>query len=182
MYCTWKIKIFPTFLSALTPTWKSCWLPLVELLYGLCTMSTKFWYSKMFHYFFPQCKVVNLKIKIKIQIVNPTIQCQYISQVTWIKRLIRDHWCLQISIFMWRHDVTMSRRHYDNNCKSMRFTLHKLLISTNRPCRSHGCPADTNKVPYRVILLSLLLILFYKVTAVRRGFFILLSCPWMLTK
>ena len=44
-------------------------------------------------------------------------------------------------------DVTMSRRHYhdyDDNCNSLRFTLYKLSISENVPCRSHRCPADNN--------------------------------------
>ena len=40
----------------------------------------------------------------------------------------------------------MSRRHYDDNCNSLRFTQNRLSISEKRPCRSHRCPADTNNV------------------------------------
>ena len=42
------------------------------------------------------------------------------------------------------YDVTTSCQHYDDNCTSLWFTLHKLSISENRHCRSHRCPADTN--------------------------------------
>ena len=41
-------------------------------------------------------------------------------------------------------DVTMSHWHYDDNCNSLRFTLRKLSISENRPCRWQRCPADIN--------------------------------------
>ena len=47
----------------------------------------------------------------------------------------------------------MSCRHYDNNCSSLRFTLHKLSISENRPCRSHRCPADTNELIVLVVFM-----------------------------
>ena len=43
-------------------------------------------------------------------------------------------------------DVMTSCRYYDDNCNSLRFTLHKLSICENRPCRSHRCPADTNNL------------------------------------
>ena len=43
-------------------------------------------------------------------------------------------------------DVIMLQHH--NNCNSMQFTLHKLLIPENRPCRSHRYPADTNYFGY----------------------------------
>ena len=42
-------------------------------------------------------------------------------------------------------DVITSRHHVAINCNSMRFTVHKLSISENRPCRSHMCATDTNK-------------------------------------
>ena len=42
---------------------------------------------------------------------------------------------------MWRHNVTSWR---PDNCNSLRFTLHKLSIYENRPCRSHRCHADTD--------------------------------------
>ena len=58
-----------------------------------------------------------------------------------IKRLIRDYWCLHLQTAV--SVYVMSQRH-DINCNSLWFTLHKLSISENRPCRSHRCPADTN--------------------------------------
>ena len=43
-------------------------------------------------------------------------------------------------------DVTTSRRHCDNNCNPLRLLCtFEIVISENRPFRSHRCPADTNK-------------------------------------
>ena len=42
-------------------------------------------------------------------------------------------------------DISTSCRHYDDNCNSMQFIVCKLLISENRPCRSHRYSADTNQ-------------------------------------
>ena len=50
--------------------------------------------------------------------------------------------CLQTPFSMWRH-ITTSWCHIDINCNSMRFTMQKLSISENRPCKSHRCPTDT---------------------------------------
>ena len=45
-------------------------------------------------------------------------------------------------------DITTSWHHIDINCKSIRFTVCRLSISENGPCRSHRCPADTNDVHF----------------------------------
>ena len=63
------------------------------------------------------------------------------SHLTYM-RLIRDNWCLQIQSFyvtsffhVCKHlspcDITMSWRHVDINCNSLRFTVRKLSISEN---------------------------------------------------
>ena len=49
---------------------------------------------------------------------------------------------LQLSPFMWFHNIT-SWRH--NNCNSLRFNLRKFLDFWKQACRLHRCPADTNK-------------------------------------
>ena len=41
-------------------------------------------------------------------------------------------------------NVKMAWHHIDINCNSLRFTVLKLSISENRPCRIHRCPTDTN--------------------------------------
>ena len=42
-------------------------------------------------------------------------------------------------------DITTSWHHIHINCNSMRFTVHNLLISENKHCKSHWCPTDTNE-------------------------------------
>ena len=74
------------------------------------------------------------------------------------KRLIRDYWCLETSVSMY----VMSHRHYDDNYNSLRFTLHKLSIFENRPCRLHRWSTDTkNSVTYSL--------LFFKIITVTPG-------------
>ena len=53
---------------------------------------------------------------------------------------MRDYLCLQTPVSMY----VLSQCHIDiiikDNCNSLRFTLHKLFISENRPCGSNSCP------------------------------------------
>ena len=71
--------------------------------------------------------------------------------------LIRDYWCLPTqsfyvtSFFMFANTcLHVTSQHHDVMSTLIAiqcaFTVRKLSISENRPCRSHRCPADTNNV------------------------------------
>ena len=64
--------------------------------------------------------------------------------VIWLTCLINQRLLVSANTRLHICHVTTSCRHYDDNCNLMLFTMHKLSISKNWPCRPHRCPADTS--------------------------------------
>ena len=123
----WSIYQLPLW-SRLFRLWKYCFKMKLILVIRLWKSSN---YCKIWQVAFVKYDWNDLNFSV----INQS-SARSISQS--IKWLIRDYWCLQTPASMWRHNVTMSRWHYDDNCNSMRFTLHKFSISENRPCRSQN--------------------------------------------